>query len=76
MALKCILTSGLTLLALLGLAPSVAALSDVPTPGNYVRRSVAKATVLGNFVYVDGGEISQLGADGKIGYRQSNQGWT
>ncbi|KAK0610852.1 hypothetical protein B0T14DRAFT_529203 [Immersiella caudata] len=48
-----------------------AALFDVPTPQNYVRRSTAKATVLGNYVYIDGGEISQLDG-GKIGSRTSN----
>jgi hypothetical protein len=63
-----------TVLVLLALGRPAAALSDVPLPGNFVRRSVAKATVLGDYVYVDGGEISQLGDDGKIGQRASNQG--
>ncbi|KAK5655592.1 hypothetical protein OQA88_5523 [Cercophora sp. LCS_1] len=61
-----------TCLALLVLGRGVsAAIYDVPTVQNYVRRSAAKATVLGNYVYIDGGEISQLDG-GKINPRTSN----
>ncbi|KAK0638453.1 hypothetical protein B0T16DRAFT_421214 [Cercophora newfieldiana] len=62
-----------TAFVLLALGQSAQALSDVPLPSKFVRRSVAKAAVLGNYVYVDGGEISQFGDDGKIGPRTSNQ---
>jgi hypothetical protein len=61
-------------LALLALGRTVTAeLSDAPSTENYVRRSAAKATVLGNYVYVDGGEISQLDG-GVIRARTSNPG--
>ncbi|KAK4032433.1 hypothetical protein C8A01DRAFT_20491 [Parachaetomium inaequale] len=55
-----------SLLALFG-PPSLvdAELFDAPTPANFVRRSSMRATVLGNHVYIDGGEISQL-VDGKL----------
>ena len=41
-----------------------AALPDVPSVDNYLHRVWAKATVLGNYVYNEGGEINQL-VDGK-----------
>jgi hypothetical protein len=54
-------TSTLRLLAFLGLGCTLgAALPDVPTPDNFLRRSWATATVLGDYVYIDGGEISQI----------------
>ncbi|KAK3985742.1 kelch repeat-containing protein [Cladorrhinum sp. PSN332] len=59
------LTSGsrilhhLVLPGLLGYVSSVNALSDNPTPENFIRRALHQATVLGNYVYIDGGEISQ-----------------
>ncbi len=43
---------------------SATALPDVPTIDNYLHRVWAKATVLGNYVYIEGGEINQL-VDGK-----------
>ncbi|CAP73994.1 uncharacterized protein PODANS_2_13470 [Podospora anserina S mat+] len=36
-----------------------AALLDVPSPKNYVRRALARATVLNNHVYIEGGQITQ-----------------
>jgi hypothetical protein len=55
-----------SLLALLGPASLVdAELLDAPTPANFVRRASMRAAVLGNHVYIDGGEISQL-VDGKL----------
>jgi len=56
------------------MAQAASGLSDAPTREQFVRRGTARATVLGNYVYVDGGEISQLGDDGKIAGRTSNQG--
>ncbi|KAK1750183.1 hypothetical protein QBC47DRAFT_426430 [Echria macrotheca] len=53
-------------LALAALARAVDALSDAPSPDNFVRRGTTAAAVLGNYVYVDGGEISQY-ENGKIG---------
>ncbi|KAK4171431.1 hypothetical protein QBC36DRAFT_366526 [Triangularia setosa] len=37
-----------------------AALLDVPAPKNYVRRALARATVLNNHVYIEGGQITQF----------------
>ncbi|KAK4158055.1 hypothetical protein C8A00DRAFT_39611 [Chaetomidium leptoderma] len=56
-----------TLLAILGLGytlGTVTALPDAPSPDNFLRRVGAKATVLGDYVYIDGGELNQL-VDGK-----------
>ena len=50
-----------------------AALPDVPTPDNFLRRVWAKATVLGDYVYIDGGELNQL-VDGKLLSGDSNVG--
>ncbi|KAK1826104.1 hypothetical protein QBC39DRAFT_269751 [Podospora conica] len=61
----------LALAALGRVALVSAALFDSPTPENLVRRSVAKATVLGNYVYIDGGEICQL-EDGQINEYKTN----
>ncbi|KAK4670629.1 uncharacterized protein QC763_213470 [Podospora pseudopauciseta] len=36
-----------------------AALLDVPSPKNYVRRALARAIVLNNHVYIEGGQITQ-----------------
>lgn len=41
-----------------------AALTDVPTPDNFQRRVWATATLLGDYVYIDGGDLDQL-ADGE-----------
>ncbi|KAK4149394.1 hypothetical protein C8A00DRAFT_18906 [Chaetomidium leptoderma] len=61
----------LSLVALLGLGCAAAAqLSDAPTRQNFYRRGGAAATVIGNYVYFDGGEISQL-LDGKVPSKQS-----
>ena len=68
---NCLLSGSLALLAL-GRAVG-AKLSDVPTKENFVRRATAKATVMGSYVYIDGGEISQL-EDGEIRDRTTNQG--
>ncbi|KAL1837873.1 hypothetical protein VTJ49DRAFT_3299 [Mycothermus thermophilus] len=53
------------LLALLsGLGSVGARLVDVPSVENFYRRSAASVTVIGDYLYIDGGEISQA-ADGK-----------
>ena len=52
-----------------------AALFDAPATENFVRRIAARAVVLGDYVYVDGGLITQL-VDGKLAVdRTENQGW-
>lgn len=33
---------------------------DNPTPANFLRRPYANAVVIGDYVYIDGGELSQL----------------
>jgi hypothetical protein len=49
------------LLAILGLVPALGvALSDVPSPENFLRRVSAAATVIGNYVYIEGGELYQI----------------
>ncbi|GAB1312422.1 hypothetical protein MFIFM68171_02632 [Madurella fahalii] len=58
----CRLPSGLIAALVLGCAAR-AALQDVPALENFLRIDGAKATVLGSYVYVDGGEISQLGRE-------------
>ncbi|KAK3292152.1 uncharacterized protein B0H64DRAFT_364844 [Chaetomium fimeti] len=51
----------LRLLAFLGLSCTLgAALPDVPAPDDFLRRVWATATVLGDYVYVDGGELTQI----------------
>jgi hypothetical protein len=45
---------------LLLLATSASAGVDNPTPNNFLRRPYANAVVLGDYVYIDGGELSQL----------------
>ncbi|SPO03327.1 uncharacterized protein DNG_06009 [Cephalotrichum gorgonifer] len=37
-----------------------ATIVDSPDPDNFVRRSGARATVLGDYVFIDGGEMTQL----------------
>ncbi|AEO64937.1 uncharacterized protein THITE_2127199 [Thermothielavioides terrestris NRRL 8126] len=60
------------LVALLG-SVAAAGLSDVPSPENYLRKATASATLIGNYVYIDGGEIAQL-VDGKVpSFRTTNQ---
>ncbi|KAK0712860.1 hypothetical protein B0T26DRAFT_346521 [Lasiosphaeria miniovina] len=57
-----------TWLVVLGLAfwaAIAAALPDVPSVANFMRKATANAVVLGDFVYVDGGEMSQK-VDGKV----------
>ncbi|KAK4462312.1 hypothetical protein QBC42DRAFT_176379, partial [Cladorrhinum samala] len=49
-----------------------AVLSDAPSAENFCRRSMAKATVLGNYVYIDGGLITQF-QDGVLKERKQNQ---
>ncbi|KAK3385929.1 hypothetical protein B0H63DRAFT_394993 [Podospora didyma] len=57
-----------------GCVQLVAALSDAPTVTNYLRKGQTSATLLGNYIYMDGGEISQL-TNGNINLkdRLSNQ---
>ncbi|KAI3528019.1 kelch repeat protein [Colletotrichum filicis] len=48
-------------------------LSDVPSPEIFLRRAEARVVVLGDYAYIDGGEISQLDARGNpITSRGSN----
>ncbi|KAK4187882.1 hypothetical protein QBC35DRAFT_383805 [Podospora australis] len=44
-------------------AAVVWALSDVPTNENFIARAQVTATVLGNFVYIDGGRVWQIDPD-------------
>lgn len=63
-----------TLLAILGLGCAVGtALPDAPSRANFLRRVWAEATVLGNYVYIDGGELNQL-VDGKSVSGESDVG--
>jgi hypothetical protein len=50
------------LLSILGLGYALGAdaLPDVPSRDNFLRRVWAEATVIGNYVYIDGGELNQL----------------
>jgi hypothetical protein len=65
-----------TLLTILGLGCAVGtALPDVPSRENFLRRVWAEATVLGNYVYIDGGELNQL-VDGKSVSGESDVGKT
>lgn len=50
-----------------------AALVEAPSVENFHRRSMAKATVLGKYVYIDGGLITQF-EDGQLKGRGQNQG--
>jgi hypothetical protein len=61
----------LALAALGRVAPVSALLFDSPTPDNFVRRSVTRATVLGSYVYLDGGELCQL-ENGQINDYKTN----
>ena len=47
------------LLAFLWASPALAGV-DNPTPANFLRRPYANAVVLGDYVYIDGGELAQL----------------
>ncbi|UQC75607.1 kelch repeat protein [Colletotrichum lupini] len=40
-------------------------ISDVPDPDLFLRRGLSNVVVIGNFLYIDGGEVSQLDAQGK-----------
>ncbi|KAI3540189.1 kelch repeat protein [Colletotrichum filicis] len=40
-------------------------ISDVPDPDLFLRRGLSNVVVIGNFLYIDGGEVSQLDAEGK-----------
>jgi hypothetical protein len=63
-----------SLLAILGLACALAgALPDVPAREDFVRWAWASATVLGDYVYVDGGELTQK-VDGKLFSTTPDQG--
>jgi hypothetical protein len=63
-----------TILAILGLGCALGtALPDVPSPENFLRRVMAQGTVLGNYVYIDGGELNQL-VDGKLQSNDSDRG--
>ncbi|KAF4815689.1 Kelch repeat-containing protein [Colletotrichum siamense] len=51
------------------------ALSAAPSKELFLRRGMARVTTLGHYAYIDGGEVSQLGADGTpIKNRASNAG--
>ncbi|KAK4159743.1 hypothetical protein QBC43DRAFT_271938 [Cladorrhinum sp. PSN259] len=49
-----------------------AVLVEAPTADNFLRRSMAKAAVLGDYVYIDGGLLTQL-EDGALRGRGQNQ---
>ncbi|KAK3988969.1 hypothetical protein QBC44DRAFT_242675, partial [Cladorrhinum sp. PSN332] len=51
---------------------AAAVLVEAPTAENFVRRSMAKAAVLGNYLYIDGGLVTQL-EDGELRGRGQNQ---
>ncbi|KAL8836072.1 MAG: hypothetical protein Q9176_006529 [Flavoplaca citrina] len=40
---------------------------NVPTVENYLRRSYHSSTAVGNFVYIDGGEVVQLPTNNENG---------
>jgi hypothetical protein len=61
------------LVTLAVLCPWAAGLPDVPAPENFVRRMWARVTVLGDYVYVDGGQLTQK-VDGKLWSTVSDQG--
>ncbi|CAI0646013.1 unnamed protein product [Colletotrichum noveboracense] len=49
--------------------------SAAPSKELFLRRGMARVTTLGHYAYIDGGEVSQLGADGTpIKNRASNAG--
>ncbi len=61
-------------LLILGLGSALGtALPDVPSRANFLRRVWAEATVIGNYVYIDGGELNQL-VDGKLVSGESDAG--
>lgn len=63
-----------TVLSILGLGCAFgSALPDVPSPENFLRRVMAQGTVLGNYVYIDGGQLNQL-VDGKLRSKVSDPG--
>ncbi|KAK4102835.1 hypothetical protein N658DRAFT_422866 [Parathielavia hyrcaniae] len=64
--------SSSSLLALSCLGCAAQQLSDAPSRENFYRRGQVSATVIGNYVYFDGGEISQL-VDGKPPGQQNYQ---
>ncbi|KAK4239500.1 hypothetical protein C8A03DRAFT_14122 [Achaetomium macrosporum] len=66
-------TSRLSALFGLGSVVGVAGLSDAPSVENFVRRATQSATVIGNYVYIDGGEISQYSDGTTILPRATNQ---
>ncbi|OHW93117.1 kelch repeat protein [Colletotrichum incanum] len=39
-------------------------LAAAPSPSLFLRRAFARVAVLGDYIYIDGGEVSQLDADG------------
>ncbi|KAF6830910.1 kelch repeat protein [Colletotrichum plurivorum] len=48
-------------------------LTDNPSNDYFLRRGLARVTVLGDYAYIDGGELSQRGADGQpVKNRESN----
>ncbi|KAJ0158488.1 hypothetical protein CTA2_11484, partial [Colletotrichum tanaceti] len=40
-------------------------LAAAPPPSLFLRRAFATVAVLGDYAYIDGGEVSQLDADGR-----------
>ncbi|KAK4223302.1 hypothetical protein QBC38DRAFT_334075, partial [Podospora fimiseda] len=54
------------------MSAAAAVLVEVPTPENFLRRSMARAALLGKYVYIDGGLITQL-EDGELRGRGQNQ---
>ncbi|TDZ23877.1 Kelch repeat-containing protein [Colletotrichum orbiculare MAFF 240422] len=54
------------------LATHCHALDDAPSVSEYVRRVFARTSVIGNYLYFDGGEVSQLENGKNLTYRASN----
>ncbi|KAH6691469.1 hypothetical protein F5X68DRAFT_229322 [Plectosphaerella plurivora] len=62
------------LLAILAQAQSFdSQLTSAPSADDFLRKWVPRATVLGNYLYLDGGEVSQTVDGTNLKYRQSNQ---
>ncbi|KAL0932015.1 kelch repeat protein [Colletotrichum truncatum] len=59
-------------LATTGYAQTAAQVSDVPSADEFMRRVFARTTVVGNYLYIDGGEVSQLVNGKNLTYRNSN----
>ncbi|KAK4185204.1 hypothetical protein QBC35DRAFT_504122 [Podospora australis] len=50
-------------------------LQDVPSPQRYMRKAHVRGTVIGNYLYMFGGEVSQLGQDRDQNDERLAPGW-